>query len=705
MTLERKSWSWEELPAAMAALAKRSGKPQPRVVEGLNGVASHAAGSPEKIQAAVLAEASRHGLEAAPAILSRDDLLPWLRCRRARVLSLSNGAGFLALLPSRGPRLRILLPDLRIESIPRETVIRGLTGTDGGEDLDAMLSVFSAAGLSGRRCVRARRVLESELGGAGAGRQRQLGWILQLPPGAPFLAQLEEARLPRFAIGFVVSFLIHYGLALASWAVVGRIVLRGQVETGWLAVWALLLFSLLPFRIWTNWARGRFAIGTGILLKRRLLHGALQLDPEVVRTQGVGQFLARVLESEALESITLSAGFIALRACLELGVTAWVLSIGAGGWLQVSLLGACMAMAAIFAVRGYLAQRRWSGQRLDLTYDLVEVMAGHRTRLAQEPAARRHWEEDRKLEGYLEAAAPLDDAQLGLELIPRLWLLLGLTGLAPAFVLGSGSPGALAIGIGGIILAYRAFSALAEGTVQLITAAVAWEKVSPVFRASRREIHGEQRPPTGPQALEEPLLEAIALDYRFPGRVAQAVQESSLIMRRGDRILLRGPSGSGKSTLASLLSGIRVPDSGLLLLGGSDRFSCGLSAWRRQVSSAPQFHENHIFSDSFAFNLLMGRQWPPTVADLSEAEALCRQIGLSPLIEKMPGGMFQMVGETGWRLSHGERSRVFLARALLQRADLVILDESFAALDRETLRQALGTAEEHAGSLLVIAHP
>ncbi len=108
---------------------------------------------------------------------------------------------------------------------------------------------------------------------------------------------------------------------------------------------------------------------------------------------------------------------------------------------------------------------------------------------------------------------------------------------------------------------------------------------------------------------------------------------------------------------------------------------------------------------TFAFNLLMGRRWPPTAADLREAEALCRELGLGELLERMPAGLHQMVGDTGWQLSGGERSRLYLARALLQDADLVVLDESFAALDPESLRQALATTLERAPTLLVVAHP
>jgi ATP-binding cassette subfamily B protein len=100
----------------------------------------------------------------------------------------------------------------------------------------------------------------------------------------------------------------------------------------------------------------------------------------------------------------------------------------------------------------------------------------------------------------------------------------------------------------------------------------------------------------------------------------------------------------------------------------------------------------------------MGRGWPPRPADLEEAEVLCRALDLGRLLEWMPVGMLQMVGEMGWQLSHGERSRLYIARALLQRGDIVILDESFAALDPETLRRTLATVLARAPTILVVAH-
>ena len=173
----------------------------------------------------------------------------------------------------------------------------------------------------------------------------------------------------------------------------------------------------------------------------------------------------------------------------------------------------------------------------------------------------------------------------------------------------------------------------------------------------------------------------------------------------GDRLLLEGPSGGGKSTLASLLTGLRNPGSGSLLLWGFDRQLLGDEEWRRHVVMAPQFQENHVFSETLAFNLLMGRIWPPRPEDIQEAEQICHDLGLGEVIARMPSGFQQMLGESGWQLSHGERSRLYIARTLLQRADLIILDESFAALDPENLSRALRTVLSRASTLLVIAHP
>ena len=114
--------------------------------------------------------------------------------------------------------------------------------------------------------------------------------------------------------------------------------LQGRFDAGWLMAWALLLFTMVPLRALTAWLQGVVALTAGGLLKERLLVGAFRLESDEVRRQGVGQLLGRVLESEALESLALSGGFLALVASIELAVAAVVLFAGAGGALHAALL-------------------------------------------------------------------------------------------------------------------------------------------------------------------------------------------------------------------------------------------------------------------------------------------------------------------------------------------------------------------------------
>jgi ATP-binding cassette, subfamily B, bacterial len=360
----------------------------------------------------------------------------------------------------------------------------------------------------------------------------------------------------------------------------------------------------------------------------------------------------------------------------------------------------------------------WTVQRLSLTHRLVEGMVGHRTRLAQERPQRRDAEEDRALLGYVQASQRLDAAVVPIvALAPGGWILLGLLGLAPALLNGPVSATALAISLGGVLFAHRALGGLAGGLGLLSRAKVAWGQVAPLFKAGAQAAPvapflpclgnfagSTAHPAAGDHARQGPLLDASGVSFSYRAQGEPVLRDVNLRIAPGERVLLQGPSGGGKSTLAALMVGLRQPGAGLLLLGGLDRATLG-EQWHRLATEAPQFHDNHVMTGTLAFNLLMGRGWPATEADVAEAKALCEELGLGELLARMPAGLQQRVGETGWQLSHGEKSRLFLARALLQRTPLTVLDESFAALDPPTLRRCLECALRRTDALVVIAHP
>ena len=713
-------WPLSQLGSGLEALARRS-KLEPSAVSvphppsSLAGVEDPVA-SRDALDQWIESAANWLGVEAEPSAIPYEGLEQLLENAGPAVLQVP-GEGplrFLFLLPrnlfprGRG-RVVVLAPDLSTVSLridAARALLCGALEETVGPEVDRLLNETGIP-VARRRSARAALLLErlrsKEVGGC---------WLLRPSPGAGFWSQAKRLHLPRRLSALVVSFAAEYFLLILSWWLIGQAVLSGHLDHGWLFAWALILLTLVPVRILGTWLQGGLAVNGGAIFRQRLLFGALRLRPEEIRHKGVGQFLGEVMESEALELLVLLVGFQGLTAAIELIAAEIVLSKGVGRGVELMLLPLWLAITVLMGMRYFRQRQRWTDARLSMTNDLTERMVGHRTRLAQEAPQHWHDEEDEALARYLEISEGMDGAAAQLTaFVPRGWLIVGLLGLTSAFVASQGSNITLAISLGGILLAYRALKRLSSGLISLADAVIAWQQVSPLFQAAgRKQLQGSPAIALTPaahadQSQDQAVMEAHDLVFRYQDRGEPVLKGCSLIIRRGDRLLLEGSSGGGKSTLTSLLVGLRVPQSGLLLLRGLDRQTLGDEGWRQRVVSAPQFHENYVLTETFAFNLLMGRRWPPHEEDMREATAICSELGLEPLLEKMPAGMLQMVGETGWQLSHGERSRVYIARALLQDAEVVIFDESFAALDPENVKLALDCVLRRARTLLVVAHP
>jgi ATP-binding cassette, subfamily B, bacterial len=611
---------------------------------------------------------------------------------------------FIALLGASGRTVTLLTPAGR-RRVPVVTVaawLRRHAESPFAAGWDGLLA--EAAVPEARRAAAKQALAETRLGDEPVTRC----WLLRPAPAASLRQHLRHGQLPRRLVVFLFA---YAGAALASagsWWLIGAAALEGRFDPGTLLAWSFLLLSVVPLGLFAMWSQGVFMLGVSGILKLRLLAGALKLDPDETRHQGIGQHLARVLESESLEGLILAGGFYAVTGIFDLLLAA--AALGATGrvielFLLLGLI-ACLAAAA----RMYFRRReRWTDTRLRLTHDLVERMNGHRTRLVQE-ATGRHDEEDDALDRFTAQSRRMDAMAVVLAALPRSWLLIGVASLGVDLVTGGATATVLAAGLGATLLAQGALGKLTASFAILSDAAIGWRQVEPLLRALARpdalgHVEAAAEPLSSSRgARRGPLINAQDLAFQFADRTDPVLRGCSFRIAAGDRIHLTGESGAGKSTLVSLLTGVRVPTSGLLLVDGLDRATLGSRLWRRRVTGAPQFHENHIFSDTLAFNLLMGRRWPPTADDLHWADVVCRRLGLGPVLDRMPGGLFQVVGEAGWQLSHGERSRVYMARALLQGADLVVLDESFAELDPDNLQHCMPEAAGLSRSMLVIAH-
>ncbi|WP_405452810.1 ABC transporter ATP-binding protein [Streptomyces erythrochromogenes] len=262
---------------------------------------------------------------------------------------------------------------------------------------------------------------------------------------------------------------------------------------------------------------------------------------------------------------------------------------------------------------------------------------------------------------------------------------------------------------------YAPLTSLAGARVEVMSALVSFERVFEILdlKPLITQKPDARRVPEGPVAVEfdrvsfgypaadkvslASLEEVAALDGRGG---TQVLHEVSFRAEPGRMIALVGSSGAGKSTIAQLLPRLYDADSGAVRLGGVDVRDLTADSIRETLGMVTQ--DGHLFHESVRANLLLAR---PDATEEEVWEAL-RRSRLDGLVASLPDGLDTVVGERGYRLSGGERQRLTIARLLLARQRVVVLDEATAHLDSTSeaaVQEALG--EALAGrTALVIAH-
>lgn len=188
--------------------------------------------------------------------------------------------------------------------------------------------------------------------------------------------------------------------------------------------------------------------------------------------------------------------------------------------------------------------------------------------------------------------------------------------------------------------------------------------------------HGTGRP-------EDGGVEALGLTFCYPGQSHPALADLSFHLKPGEGLGVVGEVGSGKSTLVQLLCRIWDPPPGALRLGGFDLLDLPLSALRAAIAYVPQ--EAYLFSDTIEENLRVGN--PEATAE--EIEEACRAAAFHEEVLGFPAGYATLLGERGITLSGGQKQRLCLARALLKRSPLLILDDTLSAVDAATESRVL----------------
>ncbi|MFF7867730.1 ABC transporter ATP-binding protein [Streptomyces qaidamensis] len=262
---------------------------------------------------------------------------------------------------------------------------------------------------------------------------------------------------------------------------------------------------------------------------------------------------------------------------------------------------------------------------------------------------------------------------------------------------------------------YAPLTALAGARVEVMSALVSFERVFEVLdlRPLIEEKPDARPVPEGPVAVE---FDRVRFGYPAADKVSLASLEevASLDGRGGDEVLhglsfraepgqtvaLVGSSGAGKSTIAQLMPRLYDTDEGAVRIGGVDVRDLTARSLRQTLGMVTQ--DGHLFHDTVRANLLLAR---PEATEDELWDAL-RRSRLDDLVRSLPDGLDTVVGERGYRLSGGERQRMTIARLLLARQRVVILDEATAHLDNTSeaaVQEALTEALE-GRTAVVIAH-
>jgi ATP-binding cassette, subfamily B, bacterial HlyB/CyaB len=505
---------------------------------------------------------------------------------------------------------------------------------------------------------------------------------------ASFFLQLFALISPLFFQVVIDKVLVHRSLSTLDVLVVGLVTIS-LFETI-LGILRTYLFSHTTNRI-------------DVELGARLFRHLLALPVAYFQARRVGDSVARVRELENIRNFLTSS---ALTLVIDLFFTFVFLAVM---FLYSSMLTFVVIGAFPFYIGISAAATPLFRARLDEKFRrgaenqafLVESVTGVETlkAMAVEPQMQRRWEE--QLAGYV--AASFRVLQLGNTASQSVQLV---SKLVTAFVLYFGAKLVIAgdLTVGELV----AFNILAgRVSAPVLRLAQVWQDFHQA-RLSVARLGDILNTPTEPsfntaRAALPPIWGEVAFEhvtfrYRVDG--AEVLHDVNLHIAPGQIVGVVGPSGSGKSTLTKLIQRLYVPESGRVLVDGTDLASVDTAWLRRQIGVVLQ--ENMLFNRSIRDNIALADPALP----IERVIAAAKLAGAHEFILETPEGYDTTVGERGESLSGGQRQRIAIARALITDPRVLIFDEATSALDYESERVIQDNMAEIAKgrTVIIVAH-
>ncbi len=552
----------------------------------------------------------------------------------------------------------------------------------------------------------------------------------KLAPGTVRRILRYSTKYKALIIGFLILLVVDSLLVVAQPLLFRRIVDDGitpgnaAVVTTTAILVGLLAFVDAGVGLVSRWQSAR--IGEGLIFDLRTeVYAHVQRQPIAffTRTQ-TGALVSRlnndVIGAQQAFTSTLSGVLGNLISLVVVLITMFALS-----W-QITL-------ASLVLVPLFILPAKWMGRRLaTLTRTQMQLNSDMSTQMTERfnvggallaKLFGRPAQEDADFSGK---AGRVRDIGVQIAMANRYFLtaLTLVAALATALVYGLGGnlvvTGAMTLGtllalVGLLAQLYGPLTQLSNVRVDVMTALVSFERVfevldlPPLIQERENAVPLPERPVSvtfenvdfhypAPQEVSLASLESVAVEESRSSE--QILHGVDFQIPAGAMVALVGPSGAGKTTITQLVSRLYDVDSGAVRLDGTDVRDVTLASLRQTVGYVTQ--DAHMFHDTIGANL---RYAAPDATDENIWRA-CEDAQIAELIRSLPDGLNTVVGDRGYRLSGGEKQRLAIARLLLKRPGVVVLDEATAHLDSENERavQRALSAALRGRTSLVIAH-
>ena len=506
----------------------------------------------------------------------------------------------------------------------------------------------------------------------------------------------------RVALASLFLQVLTMAIPIFTGALVDKVIPRADYDL--LVVLCGGLAALALFGFLTHLVRGYLLLqlrtDVDVQMTTDLVEHLTRLPLPFFQARQTGDLVLRLGSTNTIrEILTSSATSIALDGSLVLGYL--ILLLFLHFWMGLLVLMLCAARIAVFLVtRGPNA--RWMAENLHAQAAAgsfqVQMIQGIETlkSAGAEPKALERW-------SHLFAEVMNISIQRGRIALQTEAFLQAMNVISPAIILGFG--GYLVLEQKMSLGTMLAISALAAGVLGPLSALVSAGLQAQVLGSYIDRVDDVLRAPVE-QPTDRPLrsvtlrggirMEKVSFRYTLSGPLA--IDDVSLRIQPGQIVAIVGPSGSGKSTLARLLIGLYQPTRGRVLLDDTALGECDLRMVRRQIGFVPQVTD--FFDASIRENIDLSDPGAP----LEEIERAARQAWIHEEIEAMPLGYETPLASNGGTVSGGQRQRIALARALLGRPKLLILDEATSHLDAATERRVYENLTDLKCTRIIIAH-